>query len=82
MLDDAGDVSIAGYKFAPSYALKQLDEIAYNEGMNNYVDGMDKEEFDDYNDLVDELDELENELADAEAALDEAEASEEEETHE
>ena len=39
MLDDVyGEVEIAGLSYSTSYALKELDLIAYREGFNNWID--------------------------------------------
>ena len=39
MLDDVyGEVEIAGLSYSTSYALKELDLIAYREGFNNWTD--------------------------------------------
>ena len=41
MLDDAyGTVSICGYEYDSSYALHQLDEIAYRCGFSDYTDSI------------------------------------------
>lgn len=39
MLDEVyGDVSIAGMSYVTSYALKEVDPIAYRVGFNDWVD--------------------------------------------
>jgi len=50
MLDDGGDINIGGLDYAPSFALKNVDPIAYREGLLNYIDaeGVDSDEFTDY----------------------------------
>ncbi len=42
MLDEAHDglVTICGYEYVPSYALKNLDPIAYNTGLDDFADSM------------------------------------------
>ena len=41
MLDGGyGIVTVAGYEYSTSYALKELDPIAFREGMINYEDGL------------------------------------------
>ena len=40
MLDEEGEVSIAGYSFNPSSALKELDPTAYRCGLLDYVDSL------------------------------------------
>jgi hypothetical protein len=44
MLDECyGVVEIAGYEYATSRAMKQVDEIAYNCGFSDWVDAEDIE---------------------------------------
>jgi DNA repair exonuclease SbcCD ATPase subunit len=63
MLDDVyGDVNICGFTYCSSYALEQIDPIAYRCGFSDYADSMENEDFEEYNELVQELEELENEL--------------------
>lgn len=38
MLDEQGEIRIAGVSFRPAYILHELDECAYNEAYNNYFD--------------------------------------------
>jgi hypothetical protein len=43
MLDqyhENAEVTICGYTYAPSYALKSLDPIAYNTGLDDFADGL------------------------------------------
>ena len=65
LLDEPGDVVIGGLSYSLSYALKKMDTIAYDTGMVNFADSLDKEEFDEYRELVEKL-------GDAKAALDAA----------
>lgn len=45
MLDNVyGTVKIAGFEYNTSYALKNLDPIAYREGFLDYLDGQDEDE--------------------------------------
>jgi hypothetical protein len=56
MLDDSyGDVKIAGIEYSTSYALKNIDEIAYNCGHSDFNSSR-------ISDLEDEIEELEKEL--------------------
>ena len=41
MLDESGPVVIAGLEFSPSAILKEMDQIAYDTGFNDYMDSMD-----------------------------------------
>ena len=65
LLDEPGDVVIGGLSYSLSYALKKMDTIAYDTGMADFADSLDKEEFDEYRELMDELE-------DAKSALDAA----------
>jgi hypothetical protein len=47
--------------------LKEVDPIAYDCGLSDFVDGMDKEDEDDYRQLENELESLESELSDLES---------------
>jgi hypothetical protein len=46
MLDMEGPVTIGCVSFDPSRVLREMDPIAYNEGLNNYMDlvGFDPDE--------------------------------------
>lgn len=60
-LDESyGDVNIGGYNYATSKALKDVDEIAYNEGYSSWADGEItrlEEEMDDLKDQIKDLEE-------------------------
>lgn len=73
MLDSEGPVNIGGIKFDVSYALQQLDPTAYRCGMNDWLDGLDKEQDHDYQALQSEMEALEVELADLENELEDEE---------
>ena len=62
MLDEQGDVMVAGISFAPSYILKQLDPIAYKQALDEVVESR-------IDDLRDEVDSLDPELDAEEIAL-------------
>jgi hypothetical protein len=68
-LDSDGPVIIAGMKFDPSYALKELDPTAYRCGLNDYVDSLEKEDDPKYQELEEELEALTDELDDLESDL-------------
>jgi hypothetical protein len=68
-LDSDGLVIIAGMKFDPSYALRELDPTAYYCGLNDYVDGLEKEDDPKYRELIEELETLTDELDALEAEL-------------
>lgn len=63
MLDDCyPEASIAGMTYSTSHALKEVDPTAYRCGMNDWADGLDKEEFEDYRELQEALESAESEL--------------------
>jgi hypothetical protein len=68
-LDSEGPVIIAGMKFDPSYALKELDPAAYRCGLNDYVDSLEKDDDPKYKELEEELETLTEELDALEAEL-------------
>ena len=59
-LDEEGRVKIGSLEYFASYVLKQVDEIAYHCGLNEYVDSLEKEEDEKYKELADKLEELED----------------------
>ncbi len=75
-LDSEGEIDVGGLTFYPSDIIKNCDPIAYRCGKNDYIDSLDKEDNDDYQDLISEKDDLESELEDLEAELEEAEENE------
>lgn len=63
MLDDCyPETSIAGMTYSTSHALKELDPTAYRCGMNDWADGLDKSDFEEYQELETALEEAEAEL--------------------
>lgn len=80
MLDDCHDeVNICGSLYSPSYALKNLDRVAYDTGKSDYESSFDLDEVPEYVTLTEELEELENAETDLE---EEIEVLEEEESAE
>lgn len=78
-LDESGDVNIAGYTYAPSYALKSVDPIAYCCGLNDYADScFDKEETDEFQALQEEIEDLESEIEDLENEIEDLQSQIEE----
>lgn len=62
MLDECYDLSKVGGPFehmSASYVLKECDETAYRCGLNDYVNGLDKEDDLEYQKLAEELEALE-----------------------
>ena len=41
MLDEAGPVVVGGLEFSPSDILREMDTIAYDTGVNDYMNSMD-----------------------------------------
>lgn len=72
-LNSEGLVTVGGLTFEPATIIRELDPVAYSCGLNDYVDGIEKEENEDYKDLLDELEALEDELTDLENELEEKE---------
>jgi len=65
-LNEQGDISIGSLTYSPANVLKNVDEIAYNCGLNDFVDSIDKEDNEEYKKLLEELETLEDELTDLE----------------
>ena len=66
VIDDNNNVVIDGIEYLPSSVLQEIDETAFNEGLSNFVDSMDKQDNLEYCQLQEELEKLENELLDTE----------------
>ena len=64
--EEYGTVDIMGYEYNAIDALYELDNIAFREMYNNHIDTLDKNDFEEYQELAEELEELENELLDIE----------------
>lgn len=80
-IDECHDeIKIGCYTFSPSRVLKELDPIAFNCGLSEFIDdelSERPERFEGYTELHEELDELQDELSDLESELDELEETEE-----
>ena len=75
MLSDTyGVIDVCGMKMDAVKVLEGCDPIGFREGLLNYVDGMDKSDFDEYRELCDDLEAAESALSEAKDTLDEAEA--------
>lgn len=73
MREEYGSVNIMGYEYNAIDALYELDSIAFREMFNNYLDTLDKNDFDEYQALEEELEEIENELLDIEDEIEQLE---------
>ena len=62
MLNEQGDICIGYLRYSPSHVLKEVDPVAYDCGLNDYIDSLDLEP----EELKEELEELENELEELE----------------
>lgn len=82
MLDSEGTITAGGIKFDPSRVLKKLDPIAFSCGLNDWIDSLDKEDDENYKELLEELERLEEELEELQAELEELQAELEEEEEE
>ena len=59
-------VEVCGYSYGAGTVLKEVDYTAFREAFNNWVDGKDNEEVEEYNEMVEELESLQDELSDIE----------------
>ena len=56
MLSDAyGTIDVCGMTMYASKVLEECDPIAFREGLLNYVDGLNREDFKEYQELADAL---------------------------
>ena len=62
MRGEYGTVNIMGYEYDAIDTLQKVDSIAFREMYNNHLDTLDKNDFEEYQELGEELEELENEL--------------------
>lgn len=66
LLDEMGDVEIGNLSYSPSHVLKNVDPIAYRQGLLDYIDGLDPSEFPEVQEMEERLEELKSELMDIE----------------
>lgn len=59
-LNEQGPIKIGALEYDPAMVLKEVDPIAYNAGLSDYVDSLDKEDNDEYKNLEEELERLED----------------------
>ena len=62
MLDEEGNIEVAGFSFSPSSILKEMDPIGYRCGLIDYADIINIEETEEYKDLEQQLEEAQEEL--------------------
>lgn len=65
--DIYGDVEICGMTMSQARILKEMDSTAFRCGMNDYIDSLDNEDFDEYNLLTEEEEDIENKISDLES---------------
>lgn len=70
-LDELGDVDICGLTYRASYALREVDPIAYRCGFDDYLDGLDIEDSEEFQELTKKIEELETELDEKREELEE-----------
>jgi regulator of replication initiation timing len=68
-LNDDGAVKVCGLTFWPADIIKEMDPTAYRCGLNDYVDGTDKSDIKEFQDLEEELANLQSELDELEKKL-------------
>ena len=73
MRDKYGTVKIMGYRYNAICALYEVDNIAFWEIYNNHIDTLDKNDFEEYQEMEEELEELENELLEIEEEIEQLE---------
>ena len=69
MLNEEGEIHVAGLTFDPAYIVKQLDPIAFRCGLIDYVDGLDFGDDIRYQEIEEEIENLENEIDDLEGEI-------------
>lgn len=75
-LDDVHpEVEYCGYTSSASHVLKMMDEIAYDQGYNEFVDNQDPEDFGEYTDIQERIEEQENIISTIEEEIEEIENS-------
>ena len=67
------EVIISGIRFDPAMILKELDPIAYDSGLSDYLDSLSLDDDDEYIELKEKLEELEEELEELKEKLEELE---------
>jgi hypothetical protein len=77
-IDEQGPVKIGSLEYTASYVLRKIDPTAYRCGLNDYVDGIDKEDTEGYKELEEQLEALDEEISDLEEVIEEQESDEEE----
>lgn len=78
MLDSDGDVSVCGMMFEPSRIIKELDPIAYDCGLSDYVDSVSDDDIPEYVELESQIEECEENIEEFESELEDLESELEE----
>ena len=66
MHEEFGYIDIMGIQYSAVHTLRKIDYIAFREMYNNHIDTLDKNDFEEYQELEEELLELEEELLELE----------------
>ena len=61
-----GEVIICGMSYCASNILREVDPIAYRCIFSDYCDGLEKEDFEEYEDILEKIEEIEGEIEDLE----------------
>lgn len=77
-----GDIEVCGGTYSVGYVLEHIDSTAFRCGLVDWVDSLDKEDENDYKQLMEEEEEFENEVSDLEGRVEDLEGEEEEEEEE
>jgi len=78
MLDELDVVKIGSLEYQASYVLREVDPTAYRCGLVDYVDGLDKEDSEEYKAIEEEIEALESEIEDLEEEIENLEDEEDE----
>ena len=74
MLDESiPEIKIGSLRYSPSHVLKNVDPVAYRCSLNDFVDGMDIEDSEEYKALQDEIDQLQSDIEDQENEIEDLE---------
>lgn len=69
-----GEVDVCGMKYDAGYALKELDPIAFQCSYNDYIDSINLDEFQEYNELLESKESIESDIYSLQAEIEEIRA--------
>jgi hypothetical protein len=61
-----GEVIICGMSYSASNILREVDPVGYRCIFSDYCDGLEKEDFQEYKDILEKIEEIEGEIEDLE----------------